>query len=67
MGLSAERIQKSGKAIEHLSRQVAEPVLWKNCMDALPDRNMQARDRCAAHPTRHVAGLTVLRARTKPW
>lgn len=36
-GISAERIQKSGKAIEHLSRQVAEPVLWKNCMDALPE------------------------------
>jgi [acyl-carrier-protein] S-malonyltransferase len=36
-GISAERIQKSGMAIEHLSRQVAEPVLWKNCMDALPE------------------------------
>jgi [acyl-carrier-protein] S-malonyltransferase len=36
-GISAERIHKSGKAIEHLSRQVAEPVLWKNCMDALPE------------------------------
>lgn len=36
-GISAERIQKSGKAIEHLSRQVAQPVLWKNCMDALPE------------------------------
>ena len=36
-GISAERIQKSEMAIEHLSRQVAEPVLWKNCMDALPE------------------------------
>jgi [acyl-carrier-protein] S-malonyltransferase len=36
-GISAERILKSGMAIEHLSRQVAEPVLWKNCMDALPE------------------------------
>jgi len=36
-GISAERIQQRGMAIEHLSRQVAEPVLWKHCMDALPE------------------------------
>jgi [acyl-carrier-protein] S-malonyltransferase len=36
-GISGERIGHSGKAIAHLSRQVAEPILWRECMDALPE------------------------------
>jgi len=34
-GISAERISHKSKAIEHLSRQVAETILWRDCMDAL--------------------------------
>ncbi|MGJ9416725.1 ACP S-malonyltransferase [Massilia sp. CMS3.1] len=34
-GISGEPISGRGKAIEHLSRQVAEPILWRDCMDAL--------------------------------
>lgn len=34
-GISGERITRRDKAVEHLSRQVAEPVLWRECMDAL--------------------------------
>ncbi|MDB5792827.1 MAG: malonyl CoA-ACP transacylase [Massilia sp.] len=34
-GISGERITQRTTAIEHLSRQVAEPVLWRDCMDAL--------------------------------
>jgi [acyl-carrier-protein] S-malonyltransferase len=33
-GISAELIHDAGKAISHLSRQVAEPILWADCMDA---------------------------------
>ncbi|MFC5460963.1 ACP S-malonyltransferase [Massilia niabensis] len=34
-GISAERLNHGAKAIEHLSRQLAEPIRWKDCMDAL--------------------------------
>jgi [acyl-carrier-protein] S-malonyltransferase len=33
-GISAEMIQASEKAILHLSRQIAETIGWKDCMDA---------------------------------
>lgn len=33
-GISAEIIHQSEKAILHLSRQVAEAIMWKDCMDA---------------------------------
>ncbi|MET0964052.1 MAG: acyltransferase domain-containing protein [Noviherbaspirillum sp.] len=33
-GISAELVHQSEKAISHLSRQVAEPILWADCMDA---------------------------------
>lgn len=33
-GITAERIHNSEKAILHLSRQIAETILWKDCMDA---------------------------------
>jgi [acyl-carrier-protein] S-malonyltransferase len=33
-GTSAEMIHESEKAIPHLSRQIAETILWKECMDA---------------------------------
>jgi [acyl-carrier-protein] S-malonyltransferase len=33
-GVTAERINQSDKAIAHLSRQIAETVRWKDCMDA---------------------------------
>lgn len=33
-GISAEPIQQAGKAIAHLSRQIAETIVWKDCMDA---------------------------------
>lgn len=36
-GISGERIGSRARAIEHLSRQVAEPILWRDCMDALPE------------------------------
>lgn len=34
-GISGERITQRARAIDHLSRQVAEPILWRDCMDAL--------------------------------
>ena len=33
-GISAELVRDAGKAIAHLSRQLAEPILWADCMDA---------------------------------
>lgn len=33
-GISAEMINRSEKAIRHLSRQIAETIVWKDCMDA---------------------------------
>lgn len=33
-GISAEMIYESEKAILHLSRQIAETIVWKDCMDA---------------------------------
>ena len=36
-GISGERVTGRARAIEHLSRQVAEPILWRDCMDALPE------------------------------
>jgi [acyl-carrier-protein] S-malonyltransferase len=33
-GISAERIDQTERAIAHLSRQIAETILWKDCMDA---------------------------------
>jgi [acyl-carrier-protein] S-malonyltransferase len=33
-GISAEPIDRAGKAIAHLSRQIAETIVWKDCMDA---------------------------------
>ena len=36
-GISGERITGRARAIEHLSRQVAETILWRDCMDALPE------------------------------
>jgi [acyl-carrier-protein] S-malonyltransferase len=36
-GISAERITRGEKAIEHLSRQLAETILWRDCMDALAE------------------------------
>jgi [acyl-carrier-protein] S-malonyltransferase len=36
-GISGERITRRARAIEHLSRQVAEPILWRDCLDALPE------------------------------
>lgn len=33
-GISAEAVQDSGRAIGDLSRQIAEPIRWKECMDA---------------------------------
>lgn len=36
-GIAAEPIYAAGKAIEHLSRQLAEPIRWKDDMDALAE------------------------------
>jgi [acyl-carrier-protein] S-malonyltransferase len=36
-GISAERIVHGAKAIEHLSRQLAETIRWRDCMDALAE------------------------------
>jgi [acyl-carrier-protein] S-malonyltransferase len=33
-GISAEPIDRANKAIAHLSRQIAETIVWKDCMDA---------------------------------
>jgi [acyl-carrier-protein] S-malonyltransferase len=33
-GISAEMINQAEKAISHLSRQIAETIVWKDCMDA---------------------------------
>jgi [acyl-carrier-protein] S-malonyltransferase len=33
-GISAEPIARADKAMAHLSRQVAETIVWKDCMDA---------------------------------
>ena len=33
-GITAEPLQQAGKAITHLSRQIAETIVWKDCMDA---------------------------------
>jgi [acyl-carrier-protein] S-malonyltransferase len=33
-GISGEMIRQSEKAISHLSRQLAETIVWKDCMDA---------------------------------
>lgn len=36
-GISAEPIQDRSKAVDHLARQLAEPVRWKDGMDALAE------------------------------
>lgn len=36
-GIAAEPVYDAGKAIEHLSRQLAEAIRWKDCMDALAE------------------------------
>lgn len=36
-GIAAEPVHDAGKAIEHLARQLAEPIRWKDCMDALAE------------------------------
>lgn len=36
-GISAEMIDRSDTAILHLSRQLAETILWKDCMDAFAE------------------------------
>lgn len=33
-GISAEPVHDAGKAIRELPRQIAEPILWRECMDA---------------------------------
>jgi [acyl-carrier-protein] S-malonyltransferase len=33
-GITAEPITRADKAIAHLSRQIAETIVWKDCMDA---------------------------------
>lgn len=33
-GISGEPVEAADMAIEHLSRQLAEPIRWKECMDA---------------------------------
>ncbi|KQV87236.1 malonyl CoA-ACP transacylase [Massilia sp. Root351] len=33
-GISAARLESRGQAVEHLSRQLGEPVVWDECMDA---------------------------------
>lgn len=33
-GITAEMITHSQSAVSHLSRQIAEPILWRDCMDA---------------------------------
>lgn len=33
-GISAEQVFRADKAISHLSRQIAEPIRWADCMDA---------------------------------
>jgi [acyl-carrier-protein] S-malonyltransferase len=33
-GITAEPIDRADKAIAHLSRQIAETIMWKDCMDA---------------------------------
>lgn len=33
-GISAEMIYQPEKALSHLSRQIAETIMWKDCMDA---------------------------------
>jgi [acyl-carrier-protein] S-malonyltransferase len=33
-GISAARLESRGQAVEHLSRQLCEPVVWDECMDA---------------------------------
>jgi len=39
-GISAEPVHDAGKAIAHLSRQLAEPIRWKDCMDALAEASV---------------------------
>ncbi|MDB5791435.1 MAG: hypothetical protein JWQ80_1459 [Massilia sp.] len=34
-GISAERVNRGASAVDHLSRQLAETILWRDCMDAL--------------------------------
>ena len=34
-GISAERVNHGARAIDYLSRQLAETILWRDCMDAL--------------------------------
>lgn len=36
-GISAEPVHDADKAIAHLSRQLAETIRWKDCMDALAE------------------------------
>ncbi|WP_020653038.1 ACP S-malonyltransferase [Massilia niastensis] len=36
-GISAERIVRRDQAIDHLSRQLAQTILWKDCMDAIAE------------------------------
>jgi [acyl-carrier-protein] S-malonyltransferase len=33
-GITAEPVEDASKAIAHLARQIAEPIRWKECMDA---------------------------------
>ncbi|WP_308788931.1 ACP S-malonyltransferase [Telluria aromaticivorans] len=33
-GISAEPLQDASRAVDHLARQLAEPIRWKDCMDA---------------------------------
>jgi [acyl-carrier-protein] S-malonyltransferase len=73
-GISGERITGRAKAIDHLSRQAAETILWRDCMDALPEAGITvalelgpgsslARMLQARHPqiaTRSVADFRTL-------
>lgn len=36
-GISAEPVHDAAKALAELPRQIAEPIRWKECMDALPE------------------------------
>ncbi|MBQ5947891.1 ACP S-malonyltransferase [Massilia sp. ST3] len=36
-GITAEQIDRGGLAITHLARQLAEPIRWKECMDAFAE------------------------------
>jgi len=36
-GISAQPVGTAAQAVEHLSRQLAETIRWKSCMDALAE------------------------------